>query len=314
MDCLNVFDAHCDTISRCWREYEGLERNTGALSLERTAGFGRYCQFFALWTADGFTGYPAGGDSVERAYHALLRCFKDQMARNGDKIVQCRTARDAERAHCQGKAAAFLSVEGGELLGCDPARLNQAAEDGVIAINLTWNHANELSGSHCDQPKRGLSPVGREFVAKMEDLGILVDVSHLSEAGFWDVAGMARRPFIASHSNAKSVCNHTRNLTDGQINAIIKNQGVIGLNFYTEFVGAGWDLDAVRAHLDHILELGGEACVALGGDWDGCDTIDALPSIDKLTCFYEYLLRHDYDETVVRDLFYNNLMRVVSQR
>jgi len=306
-----VFDAHCDTISRCWREYEGLERNTGALSMERAAGFERYCQFFALWTADGYTGYPSGGDSVERAYHALLRCFKDQMARNGDKIVQCRTAQDVERAHRQGKAAAFLSVEGGELLGCDPARLEQAAEDGVAAINLTWNHANALSGAHADEPKRGLSSIGRRFLSKMENLHILVDVSHLSEAGFWDVAEIARRPILASHSNTKSVWNHTRNLTDEQITAIIKNQGVIGLNFYTEFVGGSRDLDMVRAHLDHILALGGAANVALGGDWDGCDTITDLPAIDSLPRLYEHILRHGYEKTVLQGLFYNNLMRVV---
>lgn len=308
---VSVFDAHCDTISRCWREYEGLDSNSGAVSLDRTAGFERYCQFFALWTADGYTGYPSGGDSVERAYHILLRCFKDQMARNSAKIVQCRTAVEAERANRQGKAAAFLSVEGAELLGCDPARLDQAAADGVAAINLTWNYANTLSGSHCDEQGRGLSPVGREFVSKMEDLHILVDVSHLSEAGFWDVAEMARWPFIASHSNAKSVWDHTRNLTDGQINAIIKNQGVIGLNFYEGFVGGSRDLDMVRAHLDHILGLGGEKNAALGGDWDGCDLISDLPAIDGLPRLYEHLLRHGYGETVLQDLFYNNLMRVV---
>lgn len=89
---------------------------------------------------------------------------------------------------------------------------------------------------------------------------------------------------------------------------------MVGLNFYRDFVGGSRDLEMLRAHLDHMLELGGAACVALGGDWDGCDTIDALPSIDKLSCFYEYLLCHGYDETVVCDLFYNNLMRVVSQR
>lgn len=311
MEPISVFDAHCDTISRCWREYEGLDSNSGMISLERTAGFARYSQFFALWTADGYTGYPSGGDSVERAYHALLRCFKDQMARNRDKIVQCRTAEEAGQANHQGKAAAFLSVEGAELLGCDPARLDQAAADGVVAVNLTWNHANALSGSSQEQPERGLSPLGRRFMAKMEELHILVDVSHLSEAGFWDVADMARRPFIASHSNAKSVWDHTRNLTDEQINAIIINQGVIGLNFYTEFVGGSRDLDAVRAHLDHILELGGASNVALGGDWDGCDTIADLPAIDSLPRLYEHLLRHGYGETVVQDLFYNNLMRVV---
>lgn len=181
-----------------------------------------------------------------------------------------------------GKAAAFLAVEGAELLGCDPGRLEQAAADGVVAINLTWNHANALSGSHCDEPSRGLSVIGREFVSKMEELHILVDVSHLSEAGFWDVAEMARRPFLASHSNTKFVWDHTRNLTDEQIAAIIKNQGVIGLNFYTEFVGGSRDLDMVRAHLDHILELGGVASVALGAT--GTDAIPSLTCPPSTVC------------------------------
>ena len=315
MEPISVFDAHCDTISRCWREYEDIDRNGGAVSLDRTERvFGRYCQIFALWTADGYTGYPLGGNGVENAYRALLRCFKAQMARHDDKIVQCRTAEDVECAHRQGKAAAFLSIEGAELIGCDPARLDEAAAEGVVAINLTWNHANALSGSHAQRPEQGLTPLGKRFMAKMEDLHILADVSHLSEAGFWDVMEQARRPILASHSNAKSVWNHTRNLTDGQITAIIKNQGVIGLNLYQDFVGGSRDLDMLRAHLDRILELGGAANVGLGGDWDGCEVIDALPSIDRLNCFYEYLLSHGYHETVVRDLFYNNLMRVVSQR
>lgn len=298
-----VFDAHCDTISRCWALEEGLADNTGDLSLGRTAGFARYCQMFALWTAEGYRGW--------NAYQQLLKCFQEQMEQNPGCVIQCRTAAEAEQANRQGRAAAFLTVEGAELLDCDPDRLPQAAKDGVAAINLTWNHANALSGAHADQPERGLSEIGRRFVEKMEELRILVDVSHLSEAGFWDVAEISSRPFIASHSNVKSVWNHTRNLTNEQITAIIENQGVIGLNFYEGFVGGSRDLDMVRAHLDGILELGGAKNVALGGDWDGCDTIPDLPAIDSLPRLYEHLLRHGYEETVVQDLFYNNLMRVV---
>lgn len=303
---ISVFDAHCDTVSRCLLTGEGLAANGGMVSLDRTgAAFARYCQLFALFAA---------GDGVEDRYRPLLDCFKTQMARNADKIVQCRTAQDVERAHRAGKAAAFLSVEGAELLGCDPARLDQAVEAGVVAINLTWNRANALSGSHSDHPERGLTPLGRQFAARMEELHILIDVSHLSEPGFWDVAEQARKPFLASHSNARSVWDHTRNLTDGQITAIIKNQGVIGLNFYTEFVGGSLDLDAVRAHLDHILGLGGERAAALGGDWDGCETIPDLPGVDALPRLYEHLLCHGYPETLVQDIFYNNLMRVVTAR
>lgn len=306
---LSVFDAHCDTISRCLETGEDLSRNSGMISLDETEqAFERYCQIFALWADCAVDGHAN--------YRALLNCFRDQMRKNRVRISHCCTAADAEadEAHRQGKAAAFLSVEGAELLDCDPCRLNQAASDGVIAINLTWNHANALSGSAKERPEQGLTPLGRRFMSRMEELHILVDVSHLSEAGFWDVIGQAKKPVLASHSNAKSVWNHTRNLTDEQITAIIKNQGVIGLNFYQEFVGLGRDLDAVRAHLDHILSLGGANCVALGGDWDGCDTIDALPKITDLQRLYEYLLYRNYDETVLGGLFYNNLMRVVRQK
>ncbi len=301
-----VFDAHCDTISRCLHTGEGLASNGGMVSLEKTEPvFDRYCQLFALFAA---------GDGAEGKYQPLLDCFKAQMAANADHIVRCRTAGDVEAAHRSGKAAAFLSVEGAELLGCDPARLDGAAAEGVVAVNLTWNHANALSGSHKDHPERGLTPLGRQFAARMEDLHILIDVSHLSEPGFWDVAEQARKPFIASHSNAKSVWDHTRNLTDEQITAIINIQGIVGMNFFTDFVGGSLDLDAVRAHLDHILELGGERVLALGGDWDGCDTIRDLPAIDALPRLYDHLLCHGYSETLVRDIFYNNLMRVVTTR
>ena len=304
-----VFDAHCDTISRCWREYEDLERNTGAVDLERTErAFSRYAQIFALWSAPGYT----GGNTEEGAYRALLRCFTRQLERCRDRIRLCRTGEDIRRAWAQGLAAALLSVEGAGLLGCNPDRLEQAAADGVRVITLTWNHANALSGSHSDHPEQGLTGLGRRFVRRMEELNILADVSHLSEAGFWDVMEVARRPVLATHSNAKSVWDHTRNLTDGQITAIIKNQGVVGLNFYREFVGLDRNLDGVRAHLDRMLDLGGADSVALGGDWDGCETIPDLPDIAALDRLYEYLLCRRYPETVVRGLFYNNLMRVVS--
>jgi len=257
---LSVFDAHCDTIWRCLVTGEGLYRNEGMVSLEKTErAFDHYCQFFALWSNAKREGHAT--------YEELRDCFFRQIEQNANRIAHCRTGEDAKRANEAGKAAAFLSVEGAELLGCDLGRLERAAADGVVAINLTWNHANAISGSSRDAAERGLSDLGRRFVRKMEELRILVDVSHLSEAGFWDVAEQATRPILASHSNARAIHDHPRNLTDGQITAIINSQGVIGLNFYRDFIGGTLDFDAVRAHLDHILALGGACHVGLGGDW-----------------------------------------------
>ena len=302
-----VFDAHCDTISRALWKSENVIDNTGMVDLKKTpAVFERYSQLFALFANSARPNHAT--------YDELLACFRQQIAENSAYVTHCRTIEEAERAHEQGKAAAFLSVEGAELLDCDVDRLEQAAADGVVAINLTWNNANAISGTNVQEPERGLSPLGRQFVMRMQELGVLVDVSHLSDPGFWDVIEIVRKPIIASHSNARSVWNHTRNLTDEQITAIINNQGIIGLNFYRDFIGYGEDFDTVRTHLDHILSLGGEKQVALGGDWDGCDTIDALPTILQLADLYEYLLTRNYAQTMLEDLFYNNLMRVVRDR
>lgn len=302
-----VFDAHCDTISWGMWKKENVVDNTGMVDLKKTpAVFDRYCQLFALFANSARPGHAT--------YDEMLARFHQQMADHAEYVTHCRTVEEAEQAHQQGKAAAFLSVEGAEILDCDLTRLEQAAADGVVAVNLTWNNANAISGTNVQEPERGLSPLGRQFVMRMQELGVLVDVSHLSDPGFWDVIEIARKPIIASHSNARSVWNHTRNLTDEQITAIIKNQGIIGLNIYRDFIGLNEDFDAVRAHLDHILALGAEKQLALGGDWDGCEPIKVLPTILQLTDLYEYLLVHNYSEGTLEDIFYNNLMRVVRDR
>lgn len=310
MNRLMVMDGHCDTVYRCWSMGEELPYNTGALELSSALdAFGGYAQIFALWTAKGYV----GGECLEATCKCQLGYFRRQMSCYSHLVTPCTTASQAREANQAGKCAAFLWVEGAELLGCSLKGLEWAHREGVCGVNLTWNHANALSGSHCDQPQQGLTPLGRDFVQRMGELHMLVDVSHLSEAGFWDVMELCPTGVVASHSNARAVWDHTRNLTDDQITAIIEHQGVIGLNFYEDFVGGGRGLDDVRAHLDHMLELGGAKCVALGGDWDGAQLIEPLSHITKLGDLYEDLLRHGYGEAVLQDLFYNNLMGVVRQ-
>ena len=310
MNRLIVMDGHCDTIYRCWSMGEELPYNTGALELSSALDtFGGYAQIFALWSAKGYV----GGECLEATCKCQLGYFRRQMECYFHMVTHCTTALQAREANEAGKCAAFLSVEGAELLGCSLKGLEWAHREGVCAVNLTWNHENALSGSHCDNPSQGLTALGRVFVSRMGELGMLVDVSHLSEAGFWDVMEVQEGPVLASHSNARAVWEHTRNLTDEQITAIIKHQGVIGLNFYRNFVGGKEGLDDVRRHLDHMLDLGGAKCVALGGDWDGAELIAPLAHITRLEDLYEYFLRCGYQEGFLHDLFYNNLMGVVRQ-
>jgi len=143
---------------------------------------------------------------------------------------------------------------------------------------------------------------------------MLVDVSHLSDPGFWDVAEELSGPFFASHSNARAVFSHPRNLTDEQFTAIIDHNGVVGLNLYANFLGERADLDTAIAHLEHWLELGGERTVALGGDLDGCSSLpEGITGIQDLDRLWERLLQRNYSEALVRALFFENLMRVVSE-
>lgn len=308
---ISIFDGHCDTILRAVvRPNAHIAGTGGQWDLDRLEGVAQVAQVFAFFWDSARVQEPSAV-ILERYYATFLR----EMERNQARITQCRTGDEVEAAFAAGKHAALLSVEGGELLDCDLRLLHRAYEMGVRAVNLTWNHANALSGSNVEQPERGLSPQGVAFVQEMEKLGMLPDVSHLSEAGFWDVLETAKKPILASHSNSKAVFFHSRNLTDEQFRAIIQNHGVVGLNGYTSFIGRGTvtQTDLLR-HLEHFLALGGEKTVALGGDWDGCDSLpQGWSGIWNWADFYELLLRENYPEEQVRDLFFNNFMRLVKQ-
>ena len=311
MNGIDIFDGHCDTILACLLRGGGFARNGGHLDLERAGAYRRYAQFFALYGEPEDFSEPLSFREIFDREYAL---FRRELAANGARMALCATAGEAEPAFAAGKVAAFLSVEGAELLDCSLERLEEARELGVRSVNLTWNHANALSGTNAEEPERGLSPQGRAFVRKLEALGMLADVSHLSDAGFWDVADTLSGPFWASHSNSRAVLSHPRNLTDEQFTAIIEHDGVAGLNLYADFLGGAPDVDTVIAHLDHWLELGGARHIALGGDLDGCNRLPAgFTGVESWPLLYETLLRRNTPEDLVRDLFFNNLMRVVSE-
>lgn len=216
------------------------------------------------------------------------------MAANADLAAFCRTGAEAEAAFRSGRRAAFLSVEGAELLDCSLERLEEAHAMGVRAVNPTWNHVNALSGTNAEEPERGLTPQGRVFVRKMERLGMLVDVSHLSDPGFWDVAEELSGPFFASHSNARAVFSHPRNLTDEQFTAIIDHNGVVGLNLYANFLGSGPTWTPPSPTWSTGWSWGAERTVALGGDLDGCSSLpEGITGIQDLDRLWERLLQRN---------------------
>lgn len=301
-----VFDGHCDTPVELWLRNAQLRKNDLAVSLEQARRFGGYAQFFAFCTAWIENDLP----HAEQYRHAL-DYFYAQLHENADAAALCRTAEEAERAMADGKAAAFLAIEGAEAIDCDPGRLDEAYEQGVRMVSLVWNVENSLTGSCLTGS--GLTQKGKDFFRRAQRLGMLVDVSHLSERGFWDMAELAERPIVASHSNSAAVCPHARNLTDEQFRALCQLGGLSGINLYSAFLTEGKaTFEDVRRHIDHFLELGGDGHIALGADLDGCETLpegfSGLCGYEKLA---EYLEKCGYSDGVMQRLFCDSWMRVV---
>lgn len=298
---MRCFDGHCDTLARCLATGEGLRKNTGRVDFARCAALGQHAQIFAVFADSAAVNEPLY--AIAQRQHALL---ERECARNADLVRRCRTARDVRAAWAAGKTAALLGIEGAELLDCDPGRLDDAAAWECVYVTLTWNHANVLAGSHCDAPAQG-----RAFVRALYAHRMLPDVSHLSEAAAWDVVRLGLGPVIASHANSRAVCAHTRNLSDDLFCAIRDSGGVVGLNLYTDFLG-GDGMDAVVRHVEHLLDLGGDKSLALGGDLDGCDTLGGgITGVQDYPTLYAALAARGYDSALLQDLFADNWLRVL---
>ena len=296
-----LFDCHCDTIARIMAEGGSLRESGFHTDLERLHEFEPCAQVFAVCTET--------LDQPAQKADAMLRQLKREIEENSDIVKLCLNFHDIKTAAERGKTAAFISIEGCEQI----SSLEDAYQSGVRILHLTWNFDNELCGSVM-QSGRGLSEKGRAFVKKAQQMGFALDMSHISEHGFWDTIELCEKPVIAGHSDAKAVCNVPRNLTDEQFKALIAVGGGAGINMYPEFLGLGRDIDAVIAHIEHFLSLGGENSVFLGCDFDGIDcTPLRLDGVQKLDKLYDGLLMRNYPEDLVRALFWDNLYDIMEK-
>lgn len=313
-----VLDLHSDTVTDGLLLGYGLAGNTAHIDLLRPPPGMGWCQTFAIYITDHLRGQPALD-----WYRQSRTFFRSQLAAHPRFIRQVTTAREAEDALDAGLVAAILAVEGGSVLMGNPDVLEELAADGVRFLTLTWNGVNELgSGSQSNQ---GLTPAGFQALARMEQLGITVDISHLNDPGFWDVARAATRPFVATHSNSRTVCPHPRNLTDDQFRVMVEQGGLVGLNFTVGFLRPdGWlpkELQAVHPktappgwvlpqhlldHILHFLDLGGEDVLALGSDFDGTVVPDFLPGGESFPVLEQLLLDAGLGEALTHKILYQN--------
>ena len=306
-----IVDAHCDTITKIMETQENLNRNGCHVDIERIKGLGSFVQFFAAFIDPLYYTNPS-----KRALQIIDK-FYEEIKNNKNFIAVCTSYRDIRKAHKEEKIAAILSIEGGEALQGDLALLRSYYRLGVRSICLTWNNRNDIAdGIMDDYSCGGLSRYGMDVVEEMNKLGMIIDVSHISEKGFFDVIWKTTKPIIASHSNTRKICNHPRNHTDKQIKAIKGNKGVIGLNFYNNFLDdkKRASIKDIIRHIEYIAGLIGIDYIGLGADFDGVDVlpegIDGVQDLDKII---NELLRLNYKNIDVDKIMGGNMLRLIKR-
>ena len=283
-----ICDAHCDTLYNLVNKPE----NANDITLERLQKGGVSLQTMAM-----YVGPKAPLEQVETLFDKMLAAFE---ALKQQGWVQAFSPGEAE----EGKVKAMLSIEGCEVFERSLSTIARYYDHGVRMACITWNHENALATPHRVNATDGLKPYGFEAVREMQRLGMAVDISHLNEAGFWDILNKTPVAPMASHSCCRALNEHTRNLTDDQLKALFSAGGFVGLNFYPVFLGGSpCTLDTVVDHFDHMMLLGGEGKAGFGSDFDGIESkpehldnpLDYPRLLDKLR-------RRGYSEKNIRSI------------
>lgn len=309
-----VFDLHCDTalglIGEGGKEPASLRRNSLHIDLERASGLAGYCQCFACFTTPMMEKWMGVSPTV--VFQREMEAIHRELEQNSDLISLAHSTREIKDNLNNGKMSAVLTIEGPAGFDFDPARLEELYQTGFRITSLGWNEQNCLTGSNVTGG--GLTDKGRAFVQEAQRLGMLIDVSHISDEGFWDIMDITQAPVIATHSNSRSVCGHSRNLTDEMFLAICRTGGVAGFNQCAPFVAEkNPNLDTVCDHILHFLELDPTGRhIALGGDLDGCDEIPAgFTGVESYPAMAERLFARGVEESMIYDIFWNNAIGVM---
>lgn len=308
-----VFDLHCDTalalLGNNLRACGSLKSNPYHIDLDRASKLGGYAQCFACFTTP-MEVFPAKIAPVELFDREMVSVLRE-IHENPSQIALAYSAEDVARNREQGIMSGILTIEGPAGFDYDPALLEDLYQVGFRITTLGWNEENPLTGSHITGG--GLTEQGREYVREAQRMGMLIDVSHISDAAFWEIMDMTTAPVIASHSNSRTVYNVSRNLTDEMFKAICATGGVAGVNLYAGFLGENPTIDTVCDHIFHFLELDPDGThIALGGDLDGCDSLPAgFFGVQDYPKLANCLLERGLDAPQVMDIFWNNAIGVM---
>ena len=306
-------DMHCDTLSELLPA-ETLEENSLCVDRKRMEQTKMLAEFFAC-----FVYVPDG--KWEEAYQKVMEMVArmECETKENKKLKLIKTAKDLEYAEREELNLALLTVEEGGVLNGNRNRLEELYQRGVRLITLTWNYENCIgypNSRNAQEMQKGLKSFGRQGEEEMNERGMLVDVSHLSDGGFWDCIRLSKKPIIASHSNARALCAHPRNLSDEMLCALGECGGVVGLNFYPQFLQSDRSAEVldIAKHGMHILQKAGEDSVALGTDFDGFEAgKNWIRGIEEIECVWDALKKAGMTERQLDKLSYQNVKRVLGE-
>ena len=296
---MRVFDLHCDTLYRAVTESGNFNYNKFEISVDKASYLDEWIQCFALWIPDDMSSYDIQ-PLFDKAYKFLnnqckehnIYCCKDFTEVNNPSARKC-----------------FFTVENGRILQGNLENIKKLSDYNVKILTLTWNSDNEIASGALSSSNFGLTNFGKRAVKELEKNKIIIDVSHLSEKAFYDVAEMASKPFIATHSNSKTITSHIRNLSDDQFNIIKSIGGIVGINFHNSFLNNREDnasIDDIIKHTEYFLSLGGENTISIGTDFDGGKLPKDIKGIETIGEIYNRFLQKNYSETLLDKIFFKN--------
>ncbi|MDD2376007.1 MAG: dipeptidase [Clostridia bacterium] len=305
-----IIDSHCDTALKLLSG-SNINSNTNQFTLNNALKYDKYLQFFAMYIEPEYV-----KDGEYDLCNRLIDLVKNEVYNNSKymKIIINKNELEQYFNEKNRRLGVILTVEDASCLEGKIDNLYNLFDRGIRVIGLTWNGKNQIAGgADCSNTNNdGLSKFGEEVVKKMNELGIIIDVSHLSEKSFYDVMKITNKPVMASHSCCKSICNHRRNLSDDQIKLISKNGGIIGVNLYKDFLNIDTnkaDIECLVKHIRHIFNIGGKECIGLGSDYDGMNinkVVIGLENNSKLSNLSKYLKRSEFTDEEVDRIMWKN--------
>lgn len=308
---MRPIDMHCDTILRLMDEKEniGLYENDLSIDIKKLKKGNSLAQFFAMWV------------DLEKEINPLERClemidkFYIEIEKNSNDISLATNYGDIIKNDTEGKISAVLTIEEGGTIKGEMNNLRNFYRLGVRAITLTWNAVNEIGYPNIKEEYRnkGLTKFGEEVVYEMNKLGMLIDVSHLSDKGFYDVVRLSSKPFIASHSNSRAMKENSRNLTDDMIRVLSESGGTMGICFERDFLGESEyaKIEDMIRHIKHIRNIGGIDVIALGSDYDGSHPNCEINNIGEIEKLILALKDNKFRDDEIDKIFYKNALRVI---